>query len=116
MPSLRSVAAVRTAPSRGYDARILDPLRTDTSVLDGTQPGSATTARLLVEETGRPPRVVVVPIGAEVRVGRSATVEVSLDDTRVSREHAVIRFDGRSVLVRANTAKRLDSADRLRLE
>ena len=60
MPSLRSVAAVRTAPSRGYDARILDPLRTDTSVLDGTQPGSATTARLLVEETGRPPRVVVV--------------------------------------------------------
>jgi transcriptional regulator with GAF, ATPase, and Fis domain len=79
--------------------RDVDPLRTDTSVVDGA-PTGATSARLLVEETGRPPRVVVVPVGAEVRVGRSATVEVSLDDTRVSREHAVIRFDGRAVLVR----------------
>ncbi len=83
-----------------YDRSYVDSMRTDTSVLEGSSAGSATSARLLVEETGRPPRVVVVPIGAEVRVGRSPSLEVSLDDTRASREHAVIGFDGRSVIVR----------------
>ncbi len=73
--------------------------RTDTSALEAPST-DGTTARLLVEEPGRPPRVVVLPSGAEVRVGRAPHLEVSLDDARVSRVHAVISYDGRAVHVR----------------
>jgi len=78
----------------------VDPHKTDTSIVSGAPAEGAATARLLVEETGRPPRVVVIPAGAEVRVGRAADVEVPLDDHRASRVHAVFRYDGRAVTVR----------------
>ena len=52
----------------------MDPHKTDTSIVSGAPAEGAATARLLVEETGRPPRVVVIPAGAEVRVGRAADV------------------------------------------
>ncbi len=78
----------------------MDPHKTDTSIVSGAPAEGASTARLLVEETGRPPRVVVIPAGAEVRVGRAADVEVPLDDHRASRVHAVFRYDGRAVSVR----------------
>lgn len=78
----------------------VDASRTDTSVVEGPQGDGGTAARLLIEESGRPPRMLVLPVGAEVRVGRSAEVEVTPDDRRSSRVHAVIRFDGRQVTVR----------------
>lgn len=51
-------------------------------------------------EVDRAPRVVVLPAGAEVRIGRAEFVEVPLEDHRASRVHAVLSFDGRSVTVR----------------
>ncbi len=106
---------MRAGVAAEYHRAVVDPLRTDTSVVDGSSAGGATSARLLVEETGRPPRVVVVPVGAEVRVGRSPTVEVPLDDTRVSREHAAIRFDGTSVLVRDEASSNGTFVDGVRI-
>ncbi len=57
-------------------------------------------ARVLIEEPGRPPRIVSLPADVEHRVGRSPDVEISLHDPRVSRVHAALRFDGRQVTVR----------------
>ena len=51
-------------------------------------------------EDERPPRVVVLPAGAEVRIGRAEFVEVLLEDHRASRVHAVLAFDGRAVTIR----------------
>ncbi len=78
----------------------VDQHRTDTSAFLAANVDCSATARLLVAEDDRPPRVVVLPAGAEVRIGRAEFVEVSLEDHRASRVHAVLGFDGRSVTVR----------------
>ncbi len=78
----------------------VDQNRTDTSAFLAENADCDAIARLLVTEGGRPPRVVVLPAGAEVRVGRAEFVEVPLDDHRASRVHAVLAFDGRAVTVR----------------
>ncbi len=74
--------------------------RTDTSAFLAENADCEAVARLMVTEGERPPRVVVLPAGAEVRVGRADFVEVPLDDHRASRVHAVLAFDGRTVTVR----------------
>ncbi len=78
----------------------LDQHRTDTSAFLAANADCATTARLLVTRGDDPPRVVVLPAGAEVRIGRADSVEVPLEDDRASRVHAVVAFDGRRVTVR----------------
>ncbi|MDB4932920.1 MAG: Response regulator of zinc sigma-54-dependent two-component system [Myxococcaceae bacterium] len=83
-----------------YAACRVDQHRTDTSAFLAANADCRATARLLVEQPDRAPRVVVLPVGAEVRVGRGESVEVLLDDHRASRVHAVLRFDGRAVTVR----------------
>jgi len=71
---------------------------TDTSEFDRTLADDPS-LKLLVEEPGRPPRVIHVPAGGRVRIGRAEDLEVTLDDTRASRVHALLIFDGRSVVV-----------------
>ncbi|MBK8696259.1 MAG: sigma 54-interacting transcriptional regulator [Deltaproteobacteria bacterium] len=73
---------------------------TDTSAFLAANADCRATARLLVAEHDRSPRVVVLPAGAEVRIGRADFVEVPLEDHRASRVHATLAFDGRSVTVR----------------
>jgi DNA-binding NtrC family response regulator len=59
-------------------------------------PGGPVSVRLWVEEPGRSPRLVVVPAGVPVRVGRSYAAEVPVADPEVSRFHTVLWFsDGR---------------------
>ncbi|MDO9020984.1 MAG: sigma 54-interacting transcriptional regulator [Deltaproteobacteria bacterium] len=59
-------------------------------------PGGRVSVRLWVEEPGRSPRLVVVPAGVPVRVGRSYAAEVPVADPEVSRFHSVLWFsDGR---------------------
>ena len=72
---------------------------TDTSFIEDdrlTEPG----ARLVVEEQGRPPRLVSLVAGHKARIGRGEELEIPLDDQRASRCHAEFEFDGRSVTVR----------------
>ena len=76
-----------------------DLRHTDTTELDSLGGDPRASARLLVEEPGHSPRVVMLPEGAEVRVGRARSVELSLDDTRASRIHATLRFDGQAVFI-----------------
>lgn len=71
--------------------------QTDTSAFDGEITPSRSSARLLVEEVGRPARTVLLIPGMAIRVGRADDLELSIDDQRVSREHAVFRYDGRTV-------------------
>ena len=78
----------------------MDLQRTDTSVFDLAHTEREASARLFIEQTGRPPRIVAIAAGAEVRLGRDPHLEVALDDTRASRLHAVVAFDGRAVTVR----------------
>ncbi len=78
----------------------MDQNRTDTSAFLAANADCEAVARLVVTEGDRPPRVVVLPAGAEVRVGRAEFVEVPLEDHRASRVHAVLTFDGRAVTVR----------------
>ncbi len=69
---------------------------TDTSTFDRDVDPSRRAARLLVEEAGKAPRTVLVVPGMAIRVGRAESLELSVDDQRVSREHAVFRYDGRA--------------------
>jgi two-component system response regulator AtoC len=78
----------------------VDQHRTDTSSFLDENADFRAAARLLVAELDRPPRVVLLPAGAEARVGRAEDVEVALADHRASRLHAVLSFDGRTVTVR----------------
>ncbi len=55
--------------------------------------------RLLVEGPGAASRVIPVLAGLPVRLGRDAGVEIQLDDTRASRCHAAIEFDGAGATV-----------------
>ncbi len=71
--------------------------QTDTSAFDGEISPSRSAARLLVEAVGRPARTILMVPGMPIRIGRADDLELSLDDQRVSREHAVLRYDGRSV-------------------
>ena len=68
--------------------------RTDTSAFHGESERSRTAARLVVEESGRAARTVLMLPGVPLRIGRADDLELSLQDQRVSREHAVFRFDG----------------------
>lgn len=68
--------------------------RTDTSAIHGENGQARNAARLVVEESGRPARTVLVLPGVPIRMGRAEDLELSLQDQRVSREHAVLRFDG----------------------
>ncbi len=52
-----------------------------------------------IEEPEWAPRRVFVPTGARARVGRSPGAEVPLADQAVSRFHALLCFDGRTVTV-----------------
>jgi two-component system, NtrC family, response regulator AtoC len=70
--------------------------RTDTSSLDRLSEASRSSARLVIEEEGRPPRTALVVPGMPVRIGRASDLEVSLEDPRVSRVHAIFRYDGRT--------------------
>lgn len=80
--------------------RTSDLLETDTHFLDGGEQAERAVARIVVEEPGRPSRVVCVAPGGVVRVGRDEDLEVTLGDARVSRLHATLRYDGRAVVVR----------------
>lgn len=51
-------------------------------------------ARLTVHFPSRPARVVPLPDGREVVVGRDPDCDVVLDDDRVSRRHAILASDG----------------------
>jgi DNA-binding NtrC family response regulator len=73
---------------------------TDTSFVEDDLERVGDGARLVVEEPGRAPRMVSLVPGIPVRVGRADDLEISLDDQRVSREHAVFEFDGTNVLLR----------------
>ncbi len=78
--------------------------------------------RLLVEGPGAASRVIPVLAGLPVRLGRDAGVEIQLDDTRASRCHAAIEFDGAGATVTdlgsSNGtylgARRIDDTARLR--
>ncbi len=83
----------------------LDQFRTDTSAFLAANADCAATARLLVTRGEQAPRVVVIPAGAEVRIGRAESVEVPLEDERASRVHAVVAFDGRRVTVRDEASR-----------
>jgi two-component system, NtrC family, response regulator AtoC len=71
---------------------------TDTSFVEATRSNTGT-ARLFIEEPGRPPRVLELAPGDVARVGRATDIEIPLDDPRASRLHARIEFDGRAVTV-----------------
>jgi two-component system response regulator AtoC len=51
-------------------------------------------ARLIIEEPGRAARTVLLVSGALVRIGRAGDLEAPLEDSRVSRVHAALRYDG----------------------
>ncbi len=57
-------------------------------------------ARIFVEEPGRPPRVVMLDAGQELRVGRGDEAEVRLNDLRVSRTHLTLLAEPGGVVVR----------------
>ncbi len=69
---------------------------TDTSTFDRETDLSRMPARLLVEEVGKAPRTILVVPGMTIRIGRAGDLELSLEDQRVSRVHAVFRYDGRA--------------------
>ncbi|MFO0609174.1 MAG: sigma 54-interacting transcriptional regulator [Polyangiales bacterium] len=71
--------------------------RTDTSTLADDPNKAAQSARLLIEEPERPARTMLLVPGASVRIGRAADLEVCLDDTRASRVHAIVRYEGGAV-------------------
>jgi len=71
--------------------------RTDTSTLADDPNKAALSARLLIEEPERPARTMLLVPGASVRIGRAADLEVCLDDTRASRVHATVRYEGGAV-------------------
>jgi len=73
--------------------------RTDTSTLADDPNKAVLSARLLIEEPEHPARTLVLVPGGSVRIGRAAELEVSLDDSRVSRVHATVRYDGGAVRV-----------------
>ncbi len=50
--------------------------------------------RLVVEAGGADPRLVVVPSGGALRMGRADDQDLVLADGKASRQHAVISFDG----------------------
>ena len=81
-------------------SRRVDQHRTDTSAFMLANDDCVASARLLVEEPGRPARMVVLPVRDDVRIGRAEFAEISLEDHRASRLHAVLSFDGRSVALR----------------
>jgi DNA-binding NtrC family response regulator len=72
---------------------------TDTSALDRADEPVAG-LRLVIEESGRPPRVIYLAQGLDHRVGRDEGLEITLDDARVSRVHAIIHFDGQRITLR----------------
>jgi two-component system response regulator AtoC len=94
--------AAISASERGAQAgsRRLDQHRTDTSAFLIANDDCVASARLLVEESGRAARVVMLPVRDEVRIGRAEFAEISVGDHRASRLHAVLSFDGRTVTVR----------------
>ncbi len=67
--------------------------RTDTSDTSHEHFRGERCARVFVEEPGRPPRVVTIPRGTAVRVGRGEEAEIRVDDLRVSRLHLALRND-----------------------
>jgi DNA-binding NtrC family response regulator len=67
--------------------------RTDTSTLTDDPNEATLSARLLIEEPARPARTVLLVPGATLRIGRASDLEISLDDTRVSRLHATARYE-----------------------
>ena len=74
---------------------------TDTSTSDSfASLDSAPAARFIIEEPGHPPRVVLLPRGRSLRVGRGEDQDVRLDDQRTSRQHAQFFYRGDHVLVR----------------
>ncbi len=73
---------------------------TDDSLYDDGPASSSASVRVLIEETGRPPRVFEIVPGREAKIGRGLLADISLDDARVSRDHAVLSFDGAGVRVR----------------
>ncbi|MEZ4406667.1 MAG: sigma 54-interacting transcriptional regulator [Polyangiales bacterium] len=73
-------------------------VRTDTRHLDQAV-GVKVVARFYVEEPGAAPRVVELQPGSEARVGRGDDVEITVNDRRASRRHALIRYDGARVTV-----------------
>ncbi len=74
---------------------------TDTSTSDSfASLDSAPAARFIIEEPGHPPRVVLLPRGKSLRVGRGEDQDVRLDDQRTSRQHAQFFYRGDHVLVR----------------
>ncbi|MBL8603572.1 MAG: sigma 54-interacting transcriptional regulator [Myxococcales bacterium] len=72
----------------------------DAADLESERGVSRRQARLLVEQEGRAPRVIVLPEGAAVRLGRDAEVEVRLDDAKVSRVHAELSLEGGALKAR----------------
>lgn len=76
--------------------------RTDTSAFDSGANADTLAARLIVEEVDHPARTVLLVAGAAVRIGRSDELEVCLDDGRVSRVHATVRYNGRAVTLEDN--------------
>jgi hypothetical protein len=75
------------------------PRRTD-APFGSDVPGARTSSmRFWVEEPGQSPRRLVVPAFVPARVGRSHASEIPVLDVEVSRFHAVLWADGRSVTV-----------------
>jgi len=74
--------------------------RTDTSSTEQRAEVCAHQARIFVEEPGRPPRVVMLDAGQELRVGRGDEAEVRLNDLRVSRTHLTLLAEPGGVVVR----------------
>ena len=57
-------------------------------------------ARLVVEQPGKEARMVVLGAGQRLLIGRSSSLRrLRLDDPSVSREHAVLFFDGAAVRI-----------------
>ncbi len=74
--------------------------RTDTSEAERKATACSLKARIFVEEPGRPPRVMQLEPGQELRVGRDDEAEIRLNDLRVSRMHLTLTAEPGGVIVR----------------